>query len=78
MDPNRKQEVAKAKAFMQEALRMDARCDRVHYQMGVVARVEGELEKAERHFREALAANPKNLEAAQEVRLIEMRRRKSR
>ncbi|MFN0063483.1 MAG: DnaJ domain-containing protein [Myxococcaceae bacterium] len=76
MDPERKQELPKAKTFMQEALRLDSRCDRALYQLGVVARVEGDLDKAERHFRDAVSANAKHVEAAQELRLIEMRRRK--
>jgi len=53
----------------------DPDCDRAHYQLGVIARVEGDIERAERHFREAVRSNPRHLEAAQELRLLEMRRR---
>lgn len=77
MDPNRKGEMPKAKQMMVEALKMNPHCDRAHYQLGVVARVEGDMDKAERHFREAVESNPKHLEAAQELRLIEMRKKNS-
>jgi curved DNA-binding protein CbpA len=75
MDPQRKAEVSRAKQMMAEALKMDPRCDRAHYQLGVIARVEGDMERAERHFREAIRASPKHLEANQELRLIEMRKK---
>lgn len=75
MDPQRKPEAPKAKQMMAEALKLDPHCDRAHYQLGVIARVEGDMARAERHFREAVRANPKHLEANQELRLIEMRKR---
>lgn len=75
MDPNRKSEAASARAMMVDALKEDPNCDRAHYQLGVIARVEGDVERAERHFREALRANPRHLESSQELRLIEMRKR---
>jgi curved DNA-binding protein CbpA len=78
MDPGRKTEIPRAKRLMAEALKMDNHNDRAHYQMGVIARVEGDMERAERHFRDAVTANPRHLEAAQELRLIEMRRKKTR
>ncbi|HYO59944.1 tetratricopeptide repeat protein [Archangium sp.] len=75
MDPQRKAESPKTKQMMLEALKMDPNCDRAHYQLGVIARVEGDMDRAERHFREAVRANPKHLEANQELRLIEMRKK---
>ncbi|MGO9064267.1 MAG: J domain-containing protein [Myxococcaceae bacterium] len=75
MDPNRKSDAAAARAMMVDALKEDPACDRAHYQLGVIARVEGDVERAERHFREALKANARHLEASQELRLIEMRKR---
>ncbi|HVE83953.1 MAG TPA: J domain-containing protein, partial [Myxococcales bacterium] len=75
MDPARKAEGARAKQLMNDAVTNDPLCDRGHYQLGVIARVEGDMERAERHFREAVKANPKHLEANQELRLIEMRRK---
>ena len=64
--------------MMVDALKTDPDCDRAHYQLGVIARVEGDSERAERHFREAVRANPRHLEAAQELRLLEMRKRPNR
>jgi cytochrome c-type biogenesis protein CcmH/NrfG len=75
MDPQRKAEIPKAKQMMADAIKADATCDRAHYQLGVIARVEGDTERAERHFRDAVRANPKHLEANQELRLIEMRKK---
>lgn len=75
MDPQRKAELPKTKQMMAEALKLDPKCDRAHYQLGVIARVEGDMGRAERHFREAVRANPKHLEANQELRLIEMRKK---
>jgi curved DNA-binding protein CbpA len=76
LDPTRKTELARAKQMMQDAIKADPRCDRAHYQLGVIARVEGDLDRAERFFREAISANPRHLEANQEIRLIEMRKAK--
>jgi tetratricopeptide (TPR) repeat protein len=75
MDPSRRAEAQQARAMMVEALKADPDCDRAHYQLGVIARVEGDAERAEKHFREAVRSNPRHLEAAQELRLLEMRRR---
>jgi hypothetical protein len=76
MDPSRKGEGPAARGMMQRAIDLDASCDRAHYQLGVIARVEGDMDRAEKHFREAVRVNPRHLEANQELRLIEMRRRK--
>ena len=76
MDPTRRAEAATSKQLMEQALKLDRNCDRAHYQLGVIARVEGDMTKAENHFREAVRVNPRHLEANQELRLIEMRKRK--
>ena len=75
MDPSRRSEAQRARAMMVDALKADPDCDRAHYQLGVIARVEGDVDRAEKHFREAVRSNPRHLEAAQELRLLEMRRR---
>ncbi|HEY1905317.1 MAG TPA: DnaJ domain-containing protein [Myxococcaceae bacterium] len=75
MDPSRRAEAQRARAMMVDALKADPDCDRAHYQLGVIARVEGDADRAEKHFREAVRSNPRHLEAAQELRLLEMRRR---
>jgi curved DNA-binding protein CbpA len=77
-DPSRKSEAGRARAMMVDALKADPDCDRAHYQLGVIARVEGAIDRAERHFREAVRSNPRHLEAAQELRLLQMRRRRPR
>ena len=76
MDPTRKAEVSRARQMMLDALKHTPSCDRAHYQLGVICRVENDMVHAERHFRETLKANPRHLEAAQELRLIEMRKKK--
>ena len=78
MDPSRRSEGQRARTMMVDALKADPDCDRAHYQLGVIARVEGDADRAERHFREAVRSNPRHLEAAQELRLLEMRRRPKR
>jgi len=75
MDPQRKAEAGKAKQMMADALKREPQCERAHYQLGVIARVEGDMDRAERHFRETVRVNPKHLEASQELRIIEMRRK---
>ncbi|NTX39917.1 J domain-containing protein [Myxococcus sp. CA033] len=75
MDPARKADMAKAKQMMADAVRTDPNCDRAHYQLGVIARVEGDMDRAERHFRDAVRSNSKHLEANQELRLIDMRKK---
>jgi curved DNA-binding protein CbpA len=76
MDPARRHDVPRAKQMMANALTRDPNCDRAHYQLGVIARVEGEMDRAEKHFREAIRIAPKHLEANQELRLIQIRKKK--
>lgn len=74
LDTSRKGEVERAKSLIASALKADPRCDRAAYQLGVIAKVEGDVERAQRHFREAIRLNEKHLEAQQELRLIDLRR----
>ncbi len=75
MDPQRKAEIPKAKQMMADAIKADASVRpgplpaRRHRPRG------GGHGQAERHFRDAVKANPKHLEANQELRLIEMRKK---
>lgn len=71
-DPNHKDR-ARAKALVAEAMK-DPSCDRALFVAGIIARDEGEDAAAERHFRAAVKANPRNAEAARELRLMEARR----
>jgi len=77
LDPAQKGNLPQVKAKLEEALRLDRNCDRAAYSLGVIARVEGDLDRAERFFRAAVEANPRNAEASTELRLIQMRRGKT-
>lgn len=48
--------------------------DAVCYYTGALARVEGDIERAERRFRAAIERNPHHREARQELRLLEIQR----
>jgi len=50
------------------------RCAAARYYLGVLARVAGDTESAERHFHAALEVMPDHREARQELRLIELRK----
>jgi tetratricopeptide (TPR) repeat protein len=52
--------------------------DRVHFVAGVLAREEGNEGEAERQFRAAVTANPRNADALRELRVLEGRRAKGR
>lgn len=63
----------RARALVASAMR-DRSCDRAFYVAGIIARDEGDAPRAERHFRAATQANPRNADAARELRLLEARR----
>jgi curved DNA-binding protein CbpA len=65
----------RAKTLLDEALQ-DQTCDRASYIAGVLAREQGDDQRAEALFRGTLRANPQNVDAAREIRLLEMRRQK--
>jgi curved DNA-binding protein CbpA len=67
---------SRVKELLAEATK-DPACDRGFHLAGVVARQEGEEARAEKLFRAALAANPRNADAAKELRHIEGRRREA-
>jgi tetratricopeptide (TPR) repeat protein len=75
-DPNHKDR-DRARSLIVEALK-DPTCDRALFVAGVLARDDGEDGNAERHFRAAVKANPRNHEAARELRLLEARRAEKR
>ena len=63
------------KSLIARALKSSTESDRAYVVAAHVARGEGEPpEKVERLFRKAVERNPKNIEAARELRLIETRR----
>jgi DnaJ-domain-containing protein 1 len=57
-----------------DAAIQDPTCDRALYLAGVVARDAKDESRAERMFRAAYKANPKNADAQREVRIIDSRR----
>jgi tetratricopeptide (TPR) repeat protein len=71
-DPNHKDR-ERARALIAEAVK-DPTCDRALFVAGILARDDGEDGSAERHFRAAIKVNPRNHEAARELRLLEARR----
>jgi tetratricopeptide (TPR) repeat protein len=64
---------ARAKALAAEAAK-DPACDRAFYAAGIIARMDEDAATAERHFRAALKANPRNADALRELKLVEARR----
>ncbi|BDG02603.1 DUF4388 domain-containing protein [Anaeromyxobacter oryzae] len=72
LDPVRRDR-ERARALLEEATR-DASCDRAQYVAGILARDEGDDARAERLFRAATVANPRNADALRELRAIEARR----
>lgn len=67
---------ARLKDLLAEATK-DPACDRAHYLAGVVARQDGEEARAEKMFRAAVQANPRNADAARELKAVEGRRREA-
>jgi tetratricopeptide (TPR) repeat protein len=67
-------DLARARGLAQAALR-DPACDRAAFVCGVLARDDGDEDRAERLFRQALAKNPRNSDAERELKALEARRR---
>lgn len=62
---------------LEQALRLDPRCEQANYAMALVLKRAGRHDAAYEHFHRVWRLNPRNLEAAREVRLHVMRNRKS-
>jgi curved DNA-binding protein CbpA len=71
-DPASK-ERERPRALVAEAMK-DPGCDRAFYVAGILARDAGDDAAAERNFRVAVKANPRNADAVRELRLLESRR----
>lgn len=67
----------KAEAAINHALEMNPKWDQGYLFLAYLARAEKNEEKAENYFHKALECNPNNQEALREVRLINMRKKKS-
>ncbi|ACG74958.1 heat shock protein DnaJ domain protein [Anaeromyxobacter sp. K] len=74
-DPQRR-DLDRARALVEQALREPggAASDRVCQVAGLLARDDGDVGQAERMFRAAVAANPRNADALRELRNLEARR----
>jgi curved DNA-binding protein CbpA len=72
-DPSWGKDRSRARALAAEATK-DPSCDRGFYVAGILARDDGDDGTAERHFRAAVKANPRNADAVRELRLLEARR----
>jgi tetratricopeptide (TPR) repeat protein len=59
---------------LDKALTQNARNERAHYYKGVVLKRMKRDKEAVRHFKQAMEINPRNVDAAREVRLATMRR----
>lgn len=69
-------EVKKAKELIQGGISSNPKQDRAYYFLGVIWRVEGNLDEAESCFNKAVQKNPNLPEALSELRLIQMRKQK--
>jgi tetratricopeptide (TPR) repeat protein len=63
----------RARKLLAEAMR-DRGCDRAFFVAGLVARDQKDDDAAERLFRAAIQANPRNVDAVRELRAVERRR----
>ncbi len=59
--------------MLQECVELEGRSVEAHLFMGRISRQEGQANRALKSFRAALAEDPKNIEAAREMRLHQMR-----
>jgi curved DNA-binding protein CbpA len=64
----------RARAVLEEAMK-DPTCDRAFVIAGEMAKADGDESRAERLFRSALRANPRNADAIREVKTLEARTR---
>jgi curved DNA-binding protein CbpA len=71
-DPQRR-DVQRARQLLAEATQ-DPACDRAFHVAGLLCRDDGDEAAAERHFRAAANANPRNADALRELRRLEARR----
>lgn len=75
INPQRRAEAMdEIRDLVQRALKSNEPNDRAYIVAAMLARADDQTGKVERYFRKALEVNPKNVDAARELRLIEMRR----
>jgi curved DNA-binding protein CbpA len=66
----------KAREMIETALEQYPESERALYYVGMVARIDGKMDVAERMFKKVLRMNPRHNEASQEIHLIKLRKRK--
>lgn len=76
LSPKDAAEVKRAKGLVQDGIASSPKQDRAYYFLGVIHRVEGNLDEAESCFNKAVQKNPNMPEALSELRLIQMRKQK--
>lgn len=76
LSPKDAAEVKKAKELIQDGIASNPKQDRAYYFMGIIYRVEGNLEEAGSCFNKAVQKNPNLSEAQSEIRFIQMRKQK--
>lgn len=59
--------------MLSDAIKLNARCEMAYFWRGMLLRRMGKAEAAMRDFKEAVELNPRNIDAAREVRLYRMR-----
>jgi curved DNA-binding protein CbpA len=74
MNPNEPAPYADMARPLEKALALNPRSERAHHYYGVILKRMRRDNEALRHFKQAVELNPRNLEAAREVRLASMRR----
>src|SRR5580658_3650911 len=67
------EQTAKSLAMLTAAIKLNARCEMAYFWRGMLLRRLGKADAAMRDFREAVDLNPRNIDAAREVRLHRMR-----
>jgi tetratricopeptide (TPR) repeat protein len=63
----------KSLTMLSDAIKLNARCEMAYFWRGMLLRRLGKAEAAMRDFKEAVELNPRNIDAAREVRLYRMR-----
>jgi tetratricopeptide (TPR) repeat protein len=67
------EKTVKSLTMLSEAIKINARCEKAYFWRGMLLRRLGKAEAAMRDFKEAVELNPRNIDAAREVRLYRMR-----
>jgi DNA-binding response OmpR family regulator len=66
-----------AKEMLKRAVALDDENDSAHFYLGMILKLEGKEHLCANYFRKAHALNPTNEEAAREVKLLKIRKRKT-